>query len=257
MTRRATNQRLQAMHAAIHSQSLRLQSIDRAYATFLRTGELPDVERLAKAVLRRALFARKAAAEQLGSVAPWRNGTVPVARKPTARELVFAEAAYGIAPERKAARLLLDALVRNGNDPTDPEFIPSDFDVPERGSVSLHAFGWPDQWVKPPYEQQMERVMRQRDYLRTLPNQDDAWFQDVGVAIHGFLRHGVLPADAVFELYALTVGEMFAIHAHYFGKGGEDLLAAYAAVATATGAERSAALLHLGAMQVRAKEGRA
>jgi hypothetical protein len=235
MTRRATNQRLQAMHAAIHSQSLRLQSIDRAYATFLRTCELPDVERLAKAVLRRALFARKAAA----------------------RELVFAEAAYGIAPERKAARLLLDALVRNGNDPTDPEFIPSDFDVPERGSVSLHAFGWPDQWVKPPYEQQMERVMRQRDYLRTLPNQDDAWFQDVGVAIHGFLRHGVLPADAVFELYALTVGEMFAIHAHYFGKGGEDLLAAYAAVATATGAERSAALLHLGAMQVRAKEGRA
>jgi hypothetical protein len=82
------------------------------------------------------------------------------------------------------------------------------------------------------------------------------WYRDAAPALAKFLREGVIPTDDDLRLFALTTGEMFAIHAHYFGQGGEELLAAYEAVATTTGDECEAALRHLGALQAKASEAR-
>jgi hypothetical protein len=55
-------------------------------------------------------------------------------------------------------------------------------------------------------------------------------------------------------MFALTLGEMFAIHADYFGHGDEELLAAFDAVARTSGAQRQAAMRHLGAAQAKRQE---
>lgn len=50
--------------------------------------------------------------------------------------------------------------------------------------------------------------------------------------------------------------EMFALHSHYVGHGGEYLLAAYDAVATTTGEPHTVALRQLDALPAHAPEAR-
>jgi len=266
VTRKTTNKRLDAAANAIGSRPLQLQAIDYAYAGFLRNGELPEDCRLAWSVLKRALHARKPPVETASadSVLWALQGSANEHRAASGnqggyisgppREQVFQEAVHSSAGPRQFARLLISLLVGAGSDPTDPEFIPSDLELPEFGGVAMSALGWPDHWVKPPYEQQMQRVMQQHAALRAIPDRTDAWYRDAAAGISGFLRNGEVPADGVVRLFALTVGEMFAIHGHYFGRGGEELLAAFDAVAKASGEQREAALLHLGAVQARSRE---
>jgi len=251
MTGRSTNRRLQTTHDAIHSQPLQLQTIDRAYGKFLRTGELPAVQPLAKSVLRRALFARKASADRQASMPmlPVRQTDSSHRPRATPREQVFGEALYADEPVRFAARTIIDTLVAAGEDPTDPEFIPSDIPEPEFGSMALYILGWPDEWVRPQYEQQLQRVLVQHRALRLLPNRDEAWYLEAARALAAFQTRGDLPMT-LFGLYARTMGEMFAIHADYVGKGDQELLAAYEVVGTTTGDEHIAAMRQLGALQV-------
>ena len=68
------------------------------------------------------------------------------------------------------------------------------------------------------------------------------------------LSRGDLPEDDAQCMFALTLGEMFAIHADYFGHGDEELLAAFDAVARTSGAQRQAAMRHLGAVQAKRQE---
>ena len=254
MSRKTTDRRLTAAAHAIGTRPLALDAIDHAYAKFLRTGEVPDDRRLAWSVLERALHARKASVDIGGGLVGGRaraSSTGYITGPP--REQVFREAVHTTEPPRMAARQLIKLLVSAGYDPTDPEFIPSDLEMPEFGGVAMHAFGWPDQMVKPPYEQQMERVMQQHADLRAIPDRTDAWYRDGAAGLRGFLTNGEVPTDDSVRLFALTIGEMFAIHGHYFGHGDEELLAAFDSVATASGEQREAALLHLGAVQARSR----
>jgi hypothetical protein len=162
---------------------------------------------------------------------------------------VFHEAVHPTETARRAARLLIGLLVQAGDDPTDPEFIPSDLELPEFGGIAMHLLGWPDRWVRPPYEQQLQRVMRQHAQVRSVSDRSDAWYRAAAAGLAAFLRDGEIPADDLQRLFVLTIGEMFAIHAHYFGHGDEDLLAAFDAVATASGPERDAALRRLAQAQ--------
>src|SRR5690606_1198618 len=137
----------------LSDQPVSVPALDDLYRRFLVTGELPEQPATAWPVLQRALCARRG-----GGVWPQSHGQ-PLAGPP--REKVVREAVHENPLARCAARKLIDILVEAGYDPSDPEFIPSDYPVPDFGSVALHVLGWPDAWVKAPYEAQMQRVMAQ------------------------------------------------------------------------------------------------
>ncbi len=255
MTRKSTWNRLAVVARAIDNQPFALPAIDRAYATFLRTGELAEDNRLAGVVLHRALHARRESADL--DTGAWADGQQPAASlKSSPRGRVFGEAACSSDPARIAARVLISILVRNGHDPTDPEFVPSGFEAPEFGGVAMHALGWPDRWVRPQYAHQMERVMQQHAKLRKNVVRSEAWYRDAAAGLRAFLTRGEVPSEPDVRLFALTIGEMFALNRHYFTGTPEDLLAAFDAVANAVGAKRDAALVHLAAVQARCQEGK-
>lgn len=250
MNRRLANSRLAAVHETISSRPFRLAAVDAAYATLLENGHLPDDARLAWTVLRRALHARKRPMPSSSSIYQVRA----FLDCPPPRDQVFREAVAEFDPARDFARLLIGLLTRAGCDPSDPEFIPSDAELPEFGSAAAHFLGWPDQWVKPPYEQQLRRVLRQHAALRDASDGSDALHRDAAAGLAAFLTSGELPTDPLLRQVVLTIGEMFAIHADYFGRGDADLLATYEQVATTTGEVRDVAVATLGELQVRATE---
>jgi hypothetical protein len=255
--------RLQRVGNTIESQP---HAVDNAYEVFVETGDLPTNLVLARKVVERALRARRKVPRPLDDGEGGLDGVVqrleakadrPANGDPsrryitgTPRRRVFLEAVHDFEVARNAARNLIKICVREGGDPTDPEFIPSDIDPPDFGTTALHIVGWPDRLVHPDHEHQMARVMRQHAAIRAGTFRDEAWYRSAAAALRGFLSRGELPADATFLLFVLTIGEMFALQFHFFGRGGEDLLAAYDAVAKASDAGRADALQRLGPLQV-------
>ena len=253
MTRKSTWNRLAAVARVIDHQHLAPPAIDRAYAKFLRTGELGDDHRLAGVVLQRALHARRESADMdSGTWADNQDPSSSLVGSPRGR--VFHEAACASDAARVAARVLISLLVSIGHDPTDPEFIPSDFEAPDFGGVAMHALGWPDRWVRPQYAHEMQRVMQQHAKLRKNVVRSEDWYRAAAAGLRNFLTHGEVPTEPDVRLFALTVAEMFALNRHYFTGTNEDLLVAFDAVANARGAQRDAALMHLGTVQARCQE---
>jgi hypothetical protein len=253
MRRNAMTKRFAATETALQRCPLAPEAVSEIYSSFLQTGALPNDRRLSWAVLERALHARKASADTRARQSKWDR----LHERPNedARYMVFREAIHQDPAPRDFARILIRLLVRSGDDPTDPEFVPPDLEHPEFGSLAMHALGWPDLWAREPYAKQMQRVLVQHAALRAQGPRSDLWYHMAAAALAGFLLRGHLPEDDAECLFALTLGEMFAIHADYFGHGDEELLAAFDAVARANGAKREAAMRHLGAMQAKSQEG--
>lgn len=238
--------RLQAAQDAIDRLPFRRHAIDDAYARFLEDGTLPRDRTLAGEVLDRALRARKPVpelvAEQraLGLHQPYG----------TTREMLFREAVCSLEPARDLARLLLCGIVQAGYDPTDPEIIGPEMEPADFATVTMRLIGWPHDFVRPEYREQLDRVLRQQATVQaSRPRDDDEWNRGAGAALAAFINRGVVPTDSRYFLYVLTTGEEFALHAHYLGQGGEELLAAYEAVATSTRAKKESALRRLGELQ--------
>jgi len=157
--------------------------------------------------------------------------------------MLFHEACCSEPAARDLARFLLRALVQAGYDPTDPEVIGPEMEPMDFATITMRLLGWPHRYVEPKYEAQLQRVLRQQDDVCAhRPKGNADWDRGAGATLAAFLNHGRVPTDSRYFLYVLTTGEQFALHIHYFGHGGEDLLAAYEAVATTTGEERAAAL---------------
>jgi hypothetical protein len=240
--------RLEAAKGRINRFPYKYEAIDDAYARFLEDGTLPEDRALAGRVLHRVLYARKPvpelAAEQrtLGLHQPYG----------TTREMLFREAVCTVEPARGLAQLLLRCLVQDGYDPTDPEVIGPELEPADFATVSMQLLGWPRDFVRPQYQEQLERVLQQQATVRaSRPRNNDEWDRGAGSALSAFLCRGVVPSDSRYFLFVLTTGESFALHGHYFGHGNEELLAAFDSVATASEGQREAALLHLGALQAR------
>jgi len=227
----------------------RYHAIDDAYAQFINRGTLPEDLPLSAAVMLRVLNARKPDPE----TEAWRreliaNGKL---RQPngSAREMLFAEACCEHKAIRNFARFLLRAVVQTGHDPTDPEMIGYELEPDDHAPVCMRLIGYPHDFVRPEYHAQMERVQRQRTRIYEQRPAHEEWDRRARKAVAAFMTKGEVPSDPLLYLYALSVGETFALVGHYYGRGGEDLLAAYEAVATSSGAERAAALERLSKLQ--------
>lgn len=245
--------RLQAVQNRISRFPYRFEAIDNAYAQFLEDGTLPDDCSLAWRALLRVLKARKPQADLLEEhLAAGNTLWQPCG---TTREMLFREACCSDRAVRALARCLLKAMVGAGYDPTDPEVIGPEMEPMDFTTVSMRLLGWPDHFVRPEHQAQLQRVLRQQDEVRAQrPMGNAEWNRGAGAALSAFLQQGRIPTDSRYFLYVLTTGEQFALATHYFGRGGEDLLAAYEAVATSTGQERVAAVRGLGRLQARSTE---
>lgn len=242
------HRRMQNTEDLLRDQPVSTAALDDLYERFLQRGELPMARNAAWGVLKRTLSARRG-----GKVSRQEFGCPPAGPP---REQVFREAVFDSEAARNPARALIRILVEAGFDPSDPEFIPSDYEVPEFGSLAMHILGWPDAWVKPPYEAQLQRVMQQQTEIRSVGGRSEWWYREAATALAAFLNRGELSPEPDLRLYALTIAEMFAIHAHYFGRGDEALLAAFADAAATTGPQHEAALRTLGQLQARSGEAR-
>jgi hypothetical protein len=227
----------------------RYHAIDDAYAQFIKDGTLPEDLALSAAVMLRVLNARKEDPE----IVAWRRDLIASGkmRQPygSAREMFFAEACCEDKAIRNFARFLLRAVVQTGHDPTDPDMIGYELEPDDLQPVCLRLKGYPDEFVRPEYKAQLERVQRQRTQIYEQRPAHDEWDRGARKAVVAFMKRGEIPSDPLYYLYVLSVGETFALVGHHLGKSGEDLLAAYEAVATSIGAERTAALAHLSKLQ--------
>lgn len=233
----------------------RARIVDKAYDDFLHDGDLPSDRTLAGAVLLRVLKARKPVPPSPEDVELAAAGKL---RQPygNTREMLFREAACSVEPVREFAQWLLKALVQAGGDPTDPECIGPELEPQDFSPVCLRLVGWPEDFVKPEKQAQLQRVLRQQAEVRAQrPLDDDEWDREAGAALRGFFRRGEIPGPR-FYLYVMTIAEPIALFEHYLGRAGDELVEAFDAVATSTGEQRLAALEHLGRLQAARTEAR-
>ncbi|HEX6943538.1 MAG TPA: hypothetical protein VF128_11465 [Gemmatimonadaceae bacterium] len=169
------------------------------------------------------------------------------------RAQLFGEALHSSEVVRMAARSVLKYLVEVGRDVTDPEFVPSDVEMPSFGSLGMHMLGWPECIIVPPYEDQAQRVLNRLEELRgRIPRYRDFWFRDVAAAVAAFHTHGELPPDDLLRKHVVTLGEFYALMANACGRGDPARIEAFGRVATAEGEQRHAALKQLAIVVVNA-----
>jgi hypothetical protein len=248
--------RLRTAQKRISRFPYRHHATDDAYAQFIKDGTLPADLTLSAAVMYRVLKARKPDPE----IEAWRRDLIARGRlrQPIGctREMFFAEACSEQKWLRDFARNILRVIVQAGHDPTDPDMIGYELEPDDHAPVCMRVLGYPHDFVRPEYQAQMERVQRQRNRVSDMRPHHEEWDRGARKAVAAFLKRGEIPTDPLYYLYALTVGETFALVGHFGGKGGEELLAAYEAVATCTDAERAGALKSLGQLHAQAAEAR-
>ncbi|HEX5050422.1 MAG TPA: hypothetical protein VFZ65_01490 [Planctomycetota bacterium] len=232
---------------------IRADLLDRAFGVFCKTGELPDGQRLAAAVVARALGRspppsrddpEKFAAHLRRLIAVAKaeidHGVPPP--QISIREHVFDEAVYGPDVIRRGARALLKLEVELGADVTDPSFL-ADRTLPDHAGIGLHLLGFPEFVATPPYEAQAHRLFARLAELRDRIDQDDTapWFLVADDAVVAF-RRGELPQDELLLDTVLVNAEFQALWWHSQGYDNAELLAACDAAAQSIGADRDAAV---------------
>jgi hypothetical protein len=250
--------RLQKMAQRIDAMPISHAVEDAAYERFKETGELSEVQKLARACIDRAL--------NYGH--PVRNGIrlldisrrvlerfkEQIKREPgwePPRKMLFFEAVYGWKAVRGAARSAIKILVAIGRDVADPDFVPEDMELPDWGGVGMHLLGFPERLAKAPYKRQAARLFRRMDALRQRIDRDDrAWGDAYGEAAVRFLHEGGLPDDDLMVEAVVAYGELMGLVAHYVGVGDAEVMEAYDRAARDKRGDRASALgrlLELGA----------
>jgi hypothetical protein len=260
---------LRLEHLAQHlaQRPLRDDVVAEEFDRFRHSGELPEDQRLAVAVVQLALRGGPAAEPSPMSLAETMARLPALVReleeaaaepqppdRPPLRRILLREALRGEGVERQAARLALRIEVGRGGDVASREFL-ADRDPPEHASLGLHLLGFPECLATPPYVAQAQRLIARQAEIRTRLNHDDpAWFEPIAEAIRRFRREGELPDDELVLDCVLADGELLALVAHYGGVGDPEVLAAFDAAATNGPEETRAAALAL--LQKLAREGR-
>jgi hypothetical protein len=216
---------------------------EEAFEMFCRTGELPEHQRLAEGVIKRALQADPhQRRSQPQSPEVWikqfweimENVDNPAMTSLSHRRILFHEAVYGWEVPRLAARLAIRLLVLVGRDVTDPQLL-DDFEVPDWGSVGMHLIGFPGMLATPPYEVQAQRLFARLDDLRARIDRDDEeWMEKHSSASFAFLRRGELPDDELMAEAVLAYGEMIGLLNCYLGRGDSEIMTAFDIAARAT-----------------------
>jgi hypothetical protein len=225
--------------------------LDPAFEHFCNTGKLPtDDERLVQALLDRALRGGGAEAQELSHLeklilqvvtekesAQGTHGTV--------REHLFAEAMHEGAFVRKLARLAITYLVFMDGDVCDPAF-GSERGLPTHGTVGMHVMDLEARLVKPPYEEQAQRLFRRMDELRArIDYNKDGWWDPIRDALLAFLTDGALPPEGIVGDWVFALVEYDCLWRHGRKEDVAELMAAFDGVVRTTGKRRGEATARL------------
>ena len=251
------SKRVERVEQAIAVRPLRRELVKEAFERFRETGELPEQQRLASAVVQRALKGPESehhepvdymtALKRLVAVSQqMETGTLPAARHDEIRRHLYSEALSEEDVVRIPARQLLQLLADCGRDVTRPLYLDEELGLPEYGTVGLHVLGWPQCLVRPPYEEQARRLLHRLAQLRDRVEQgNETWLRSLGEAAFAFLTTGRLPKDGLMMDCVLVDGELYALMEAHAGRDNADLMAAYDQVATARGHRRATAIDNL------------
>jgi hypothetical protein len=250
-----TSKRMERVAQVIAARPIRADALDKAFAHFCDTGELPDQQRLADEVARRALRGRQEPPDSADSLsneerqkrflelfAALRQRPAEP-EQPEVRECVFHEAVFGNVLVRRAARLVLVLEVERGGDPADPKFL-ADRTLPDHAAVSMHLLGYPERLAKPPYLAQAKRLFARYDELRVRINryEDDPWFDLHVDAVIRFEDTGDLPDDELLRDAVLAHEEWDALQDHARGRDVSEWMTALDRAARAKGVKRDEAI---------------
>ena len=265
---------MEKLSTAVDSMPIDATLVQTAFETFREEGELPEHQRLAKAVIRRvrsgvevvpltgrhSMGSRPGRAEDIDIGALIRQAAkMPKIDPPpdAIRAHLYDEAIHESPVVHGPARLALRLLAQSGRNVTTPLYLDAEMGVPKYGTVGLHLLGFPECLAIPPYEEQAWRLLERIALMRErIPPSPEWWFRAYSGAMSGFLKDGGLPDDDLMCAVALAHGELFGLMAHYCRRGDAELLAAFEAAAQASGPQREAALRHLCALQARGREAR-
>ena len=188
---RTSKKRLQKVTRQIDALPIAPAAEEAAFEQFRETGELPEHQRLAEAVVKRTLQGGNAGqdkgpsdlATSLKIAARMAEGFARedwVPKRNPLREQLFNEAVYGHEVIRLAARSVIKMSVAMEMDVCDPEFVDSRIELPDFGSLGLHMLGWPDCLVRSPHKKQARRLLKRCYILRERIDHDDRqWFDDM------------------------------------------------------------------------------
>jgi hypothetical protein len=250
--KKVQTRRLNTVATALAACPLRDAVVQRAFEYFRKTGELPEQQRIADAVCRRALGGDY---EKSPIGDPTANNIesfihITIHRHepkdegpPTVRENVFDEAVFCDGIIQRGARVFLTREVRRGADPADPQFL-ADNEFPDHPGVGLHLLGYTEWLAKPPYVAQARRLFARYDEIRVRINrfEDDPWFETCTDAILRFLDTGDLPDDELLRDTVLADAEFAALQEHATGRDVREWMAVLDKAARAKGPKREQAI---------------
>ena len=199
------------------------ESVRAAFAEFRETGILPDDERLAGAVVRRATTGYDSVYSPDGSF-DWGATMQAALAAPTREsdpilESIYREAVHGSELVRWAARHVLTGLASVGHDVSQPQFAGWDLDVPEFAPVGLWLLGFPQRFAKPPYEERATDLFTTlEDLTKRIERRPRIWFCRLANAIEDFQADGNLPDDPLTRECVLASAELQALMDHYVGE---------------------------------------
>jgi hypothetical protein len=223
-----------------------------AFKQFRETGELPEDDRVARAVIHRVILGPKIAElhDRGADEATILRAVVctPEQAEDEVMEALWLEAIDAPWPLRGFARAALRGLTANGVDPTTRAFAALGFSpqLPNYGSVGMFVLGYPQSFATAPYKRQARRLFARADKLRQRINQNDRrWFDTFGQALCAFLDLGELPDDDLLRDAVLVSAEVEALMLHSLGSEVADCMAAFDTAARATGPDRDIAIASL------------
>lgn len=240
------DKRLRRVQSKFDLLPVREDVLTEAFEIFHECGELPDDDRVAQAVIDKAINGDDLGKADICRIAEnirailERTGTRKSGK--TLRELLLTQAGYGEAALRDPARVACRVLAARGGDLTDPDFL-ADERIPEHPAVGLHLLGYPEKVAKAPYLRQAKRLFARLAELRQMTPPEDSpfWGQAVDAGME-FRQTGELPEDLLQVQIILADYELECLAGHRRGDDMKEHMELLDKVARLDGAERHAAL---------------
>ena len=224
-----------------------------AFEEFRRSGELPEDQRLAYAVVKRARAGYDCVYDEHGRFDWAASIQAGLKVKPRPNDALmdelFDEAVWADGFVRTAARMVLRGFAAAGLDPSEPQLADKGIEIPDFGGVGIHLLGLPDRLAKPPYEEQARRLFTRYETIRErVPQGDRRWMDEFGKANGAFHEFGELPDDDLLRDVVLADAEFRTLIRHAAGEDVRELMAAFDRAARAEPDDRDGAVADLVAL---------
>jgi hypothetical protein len=239
---RLFQKRVDAVQQILGTQPVPLDVERQAFGVFCETGELPDDDRVALAVVHRTIRGYELIPDD-GT--RWTREAMlraairaPAPVHDDVRDALYFEALDDWPIVRSAARLVISTMVDLGVDPTRPMFAKRKVPEPDWNAYGLHFLGFTRLIGEPLYSRQAERLCRRFGELRLRVPQTRTWFARLATAVTRFRETGEVPDDELMLDALLADAELVCLLQNRRGIDVAEPMALFDELAAAEAAER-------------------